>query len=76
MDEEYKVNKYFRKPIIHCPICMASYWSIFTYWIPIIYLFGFSVEVLYLGGLNICALACVNWLAWVKGHEDEAIARS
>lgn len=75
MDDEYVVWKYFRKPIIQCPICMSSFWSIFSYWIPVIYLFGFSLEVLYLGGLNICAVACLNWLIWVKGHANEAIAK-
>lgn len=75
MDEEYVVWKYFRKPIIQCPICMSSFWSIFSYWIPITYIFGMSWEVLYLGGLNICAVACLNWLIWVRGHANEAIAK-
>lgn len=76
MDEEYVVWKYLRKPIIQCPICMSSFWSIFSYWIPIVYLFGMSWEVLYLGGINICIVACLNWLIWVKGHANEAIAKS
>lgn len=76
MDEEYIVCKYLRKPIIQCPICMSSFWSIFSYWIPIIYLFGMSWEVLYLGGINICVVASLNWLIWGKGHANEAIAKS
>ncbi|AEH02547.1 hypothetical protein [Lacinutrix sp. 5H-3-7-4] len=59
---QYKVNKYLRKPIIQCPICMSSVWSIFTYWIPILYWFGFSWPIVYLGIANTCILACVNWL--------------
>lgn len=60
----YKVNKYLRKPIIQCPICMSSIWSIFTYWIPVIYWFGFSWPIVYLGIANTCILACVNWLVF------------
>lgn len=60
----YKVNKYLRKPIIQCPICMSSVWSIFTYWIPVIYWFDFSWPVVYLGIANTCILACVNWLVF------------
>lgn len=60
----YNRNKYFRKPIIQCPICMSSVWSIFTYWIPVIYWFGFSLPIVYLGIANTCILACVNWLVF------------
>lgn len=66
MDEQYRLNKYLRKPILQCPICMSSVWSIPSYWIPIIYKFGFNMEVLYLGAVNICIVACVNALIWVK----------
>jgi hypothetical protein len=66
MDEQYRLNKYLRKPILQCPICMASVWSIPSYWIPVIYKFGFNMEILYLGAINICVVACVNALIWVK----------
>lgn len=66
MDEQYRLNKYLRKPILQCPICMASVWSIPSYWIPIIYKFGFNMEILYLGAVNICVVASVNALIWVK----------
>ncbi|MEK6511838.1 hypothetical protein [Myroides odoratimimus] len=62
----FKINKYFRKPIIQCPICMSSIWSVFTYWIPIIYIFGFSWPIVYLGIANTCILACVNWLVFTS----------
>ncbi|MBP1616109.1 MAG: hypothetical protein H6Q14_2663 [Bacteroidetes bacterium] len=66
MDEQYRLNKYLRKPILQCPICMASVWSIPSYWIPVIYKFGFNMEILYLGAINVCVVACVNALIWVK----------
>lgn len=72
IDEVFKVNKYLRKPVIQCPICMASYWSVFSYWIPIIYFYGFSFWVLYAGVINICAVSCVNWLLWMRGSAYEA----
>ncbi|MBS0030050.1 hypothetical protein ACTJJ0_21430 [Chitinophaga sp. 22321] len=65
--EKFRFNKYLRKPVIGCPICMASYWSTFSYWIPVIYLFGFNFWVLYLGVINICAVACSNWLLFSRG---------
>lgn len=65
--EQYRFNKYIRKPIIQCPICMASFWSIFGFWIPVIYFFGFSLVVLYLGVINICAVACLNWIIFSRG---------
>lgn len=66
MDEQYLLNKYLRKPVLQCPICMSSVWSIPSYWIPIIYKFGFNIDILYLGAVNICVVACVNALIWVK----------
>lgn len=71
-DEVYVLSKYFRKPILQCPICMASFWSIFSYWIPMIYLFGTPFWLFYLGGVNICMLASLNWFIWVKGNAYEA----
>lgn len=66
MDQQYLLNKYLRKPILQCPICMASVWSIPSYWIPVVYKFGFNLEILYLGAINICVVACVNALIWLK----------
>lgn len=72
IDEQYVLSKYLRKPILQCPICMASFWSIFTYWIPMIYLFGTPVWLFYLGVADIAMLASLNWYIWVKGHAYEA----
>lgn len=58
----YRFNKYLRKPVLGCHVCMASYWSTITYWIPVLYFQGFSFWVLYLGVINICAVAAANWL--------------
>ena len=71
-DEVFIVNKYLRKPIIQCPICMSSFWSIFSYWIPMIYLFGTPLWLFYLGFANICMLASLNWLLWMKGSVNKA----
>nr|WP_320021447.1 hypothetical protein [uncultured Draconibacterium sp.] len=71
-DEVFVVNKYLRKPIIQCPICMSSFWSIFSYWIPMIYLFGTPLWLFYLGFANICMLASLNWLLWMKGSVNKA----
>lgn len=72
IDEVFRVNKYLRKPVIQCPICMASYWSVFSYWIPVIYFYGFSFWVVYAGVVNICAVASMNWLLWMRGSAYES----
>ncbi len=72
VDEVFVINKYLRKPIIQCPICMSSFWSIFSYWIPMIYLFGTPLWLFYLGFANICILASLNWLIWIKGNVARA----
>lgn len=72
IDEVFKVNKYLRKPVIQCPICMASYWSVFSYWIPVIYFYGFDFLVVYAGVVNICAVASMNWLLWMRGSAYES----
>lgn len=64
--EKYRFSKYLRKPLIQCPICMASFWSIFSYWIPVVHFYGFNFWILYLGGINICAVACLNWMIFSR----------
>jgi len=61
-EEDYRFSKYFRKPIITCVICMASFWSIFTFIIPVIYIWGFSFQVAALCLANIVSLSYVNYL--------------
>ncbi|MBD8349498.1 hypothetical protein [Dysgonomonas sp. HGC4] len=60
--QEPRFSKYLRKPLIQCPMCMASFWSIFSYWIPVLCLFGFSFWYLYLGVINICCVSYCNFL--------------
>lgn len=63
----YRFSKYIRKPIIQCVICMASFWGFFTYWIPVYYAFGFSVETFILWIANTICLSFVNYLIF-KDH--------
>lgn len=58
----YKFSKYIRKPIITCIICMASFWSIFTFLIPVIYLFGWDLKIL---PIWIGNMFCVSYLNYV-----------
>ncbi len=60
--QEQRFSKYLRKPLIQCPMCMASFWSLFSYWIPVIYFFGFGFWCLYLGVINICCVSYCNFL--------------
>ena len=58
----YKYSKYLRKPIITCVICMASFWSIFTFFIPGIIIFGLSFKILIIWIANVFCLSYLNFL--------------
>jgi hypothetical protein len=64
--EEYVVSKYLRKPTFGCIICMASFWSIFTFLIPVWYLYGMGFLQIILWFANIISLAYVNYLFFKK----------
>lgn len=58
----YKFSKYLRKPIITCIICMASFWSIFTFLIPVILYFGFSLKIIPIWVGNVFCLSYLNYV--------------
>lgn len=59
---EYRFSKYIRKPILTCVICMASFWSIFTFLIPVILVFGFSLKIIPIWIGDILCLSYLNYL--------------
>jgi len=61
---EYRFSKYLRKPIIQCIVCMASFWTIFTYWIPALYFFGPSLPLVYIGIINTFVVAYLNYVVF------------
>lgn len=63
-ETRYKFSKYLRKPIITCVICMASFWSIFTFLIPAICYFGFDIKILPLWIANVFCLSYLNYLIY------------
>lgn len=58
----YKFSKYLRKPIITCIICMASFWCILLFLIPVVCLFGFQIKIL---PIWIANTFCVSYLNYV-----------
>lgn len=58
----YKFSKYIRKPIITCIICMASFWSIFTFLIPVILIFGWSLKIIPIWIGNMLCLSYLNYV--------------
>lgn len=61
-EPQYKFSKYLRKPIITCVICMASFWSIFTFLIPVLIVFGFSFKILPIWIGNVFCLSYLNYV--------------
>jgi hypothetical protein len=60
----FERNKYksWSKPFFSCVRCMASIYSLITYWPLIIYLFGFTIiEV----PIFIADMFCVSIIAWL-----------
>jgi hypothetical protein len=56
----YKFSKYLRKPIITCVVCMASFWSIFTFLIPATLIFGIDSNFLLIINIKIMAIWIAN----------------
>lgn len=64
--DEYRFSKYIRKPIISCIVCMASFWGLFTYWIPAFIFFHVDLYVVLLWIVNTICLSFVNYLVFKK----------
>lgn len=61
-EDRYVFSKYIRKPVIGCIICMSSFWSIFTYALPVYHFYGWSWHITVLWFFDIVSLAYVNYL--------------
>lgn len=60
----YMFSKYLRKPIITCVICMASFWSIFTFLLPVMLYFGFSFKIIPIWVVNVFCLSYLNFIIY------------
>jgi hypothetical protein len=58
---DYRFSKYIRKPIIGCIICMPSFWTLWTYLVPCIAVFGFNWWTLPLYFVNALQCAYINY---------------
>lgn len=58
--KRYYRSKWIRMPTFGCIRCMSSFWSLGTYWYPMIALFGFSWWMVPLWVANISAVTFVN----------------
>jgi len=58
----YKFSKYIRKPIISCVVCMASFWSIFLFLMPALFLFGVNYKIFLIWVVNVFCLAYLNYV--------------
>jgi hypothetical protein len=62
----YKFSKYLRKPIISCVVCMASFWSIFTFLIPALLLFWNPLLIVIIWIGNVFCLSYLNYFIYKK----------
>lgn len=58
--DNYKFSKWVRMPTFGCIRCMSSFWSLFTYWLPMIWVFDFHIWMVPLWVANISAVTFVN----------------
>lgn len=58
----YRFSKWLRKPILTCIICMASFWSIFTFLIPVILIFGWHWQIIPIWVANMFCLSYLNYV--------------
>lgn len=71
--KEYKVyvlSKWVRMPTLGCIKCMPSYWSLLTYWLPMIVVFGFHWWLIPLWIANISSVTFVNTYLVNKYNAD------
>lgn len=60
--EVYRFSKYLRKPLLTCIICMASFWSIFTFLLPVIMIFGPHWIIFFIWVGNVFCLSYLNYV--------------
>jgi hypothetical protein len=58
--DEYVYSKWIRKPVIQCIICMASFWGILTFLIPMLIISHFNPIVIPAYLVNTVILGAVN----------------
>lgn len=58
--KEYRFSKYIRMPTFGCIRCMSSFWSIFTFWLPMLLVFGYDHSLWLLWLANIPAVTFTN----------------
>ncbi len=61
----YKFSKWVRMPLVQCIKCMASFWTIFLTFVPVVwFFFGWHWWILPLEAFNILSLVYINKLIY------------
>lgn len=58
---KYNISKYIRKPLLTCIICMPSFWTLWTYLLPSLIVFGFQWWTLPIYFANALSVAYLNY---------------
>lgn len=61
-EDEYVFSKYIRKPTLGCIICMSSFWSLFTFVLPVSMLYAWNLHITLLWFADIISLAYMNFI--------------
>lgn len=60
-EDFYNFPSYMRKPTLGCIVCMASFWSLITFVLPVNYFFPWSWPITFLWFADIISVAYVNF---------------
>ena len=63
---EKNKEKEIYRPLFFCPKCMASFWSIVTFFPVSIYVFGFHWQELFIWAADAFILISLNWYVFKK----------
>lgn len=68
--KEYRLSKWWRLPTLGCIRCMSSYWSLVTFWLPLLIVFGFHWWMLLVWLANVPSVTFVNTFIAQRYNEN------
>src|ERR1700710_1443884 len=63
---ERNKNKWWAKPIWACVRCQSSVWGAITFWIPVIFAYGFRKQEIFIFVADVFILIPLNWIIYKK----------
>jgi hypothetical protein len=63
---EKNKKKWWAYPLWSCVRCQSSVWGTATFWVAVIYIFGFHPIEIYIYVMDIFILVTLNWIIYKK----------